>query len=174
MWFWSWVGKVPWRREWLPTPVSPEESHGQRSLVGLQRAGTAKQLALFFSNILIKVFFCGQLFWYFLDEYLDLVLSKVVVWFHTLDSSGEGFPCSTSSLPFDSVGFQKIFEMKPKIDVRMFFMLPCSIVVSYMFLGDPLFRLRKILILTLLRAEIIDWWLNFVRWLLYINIIFFF
>ena len=30
-----WVGKNPWRREWLPTPVFlPEEFHGQRSLVG--------------------------------------------------------------------------------------------------------------------------------------------
>ena len=31
----SWVGKIPWRREWLPTPVFlPGESHGQRSLEG--------------------------------------------------------------------------------------------------------------------------------------------
>ena len=30
-----WVGKIPWRREWLPAPVSlPGESHGQRSLAG--------------------------------------------------------------------------------------------------------------------------------------------
>ena len=30
-----WVGKSPWRREWLPTPVFlPGESRGQRSLVG--------------------------------------------------------------------------------------------------------------------------------------------
>ena len=30
----SWVGKSPWRREWLPTPVFlPQESHGQRSLM---------------------------------------------------------------------------------------------------------------------------------------------
>ena len=30
-----WVGKIPWRREWLPTPVSlPGEFHGQRSLAG--------------------------------------------------------------------------------------------------------------------------------------------
>ena len=29
------VGKIPWRREQQPTPVSlPGESHGQRSLVG--------------------------------------------------------------------------------------------------------------------------------------------
>ena len=30
-----WVGKIPWRREWQPTPVFLSgESHGQRSLVG--------------------------------------------------------------------------------------------------------------------------------------------
>ena len=29
------IGKIPWRREWLPTPVFlPEELHGQRSLTG--------------------------------------------------------------------------------------------------------------------------------------------
>ena len=31
----SWVGKIPWRRAWLPTPVFlPGESRGQRSLEG--------------------------------------------------------------------------------------------------------------------------------------------
>ena len=30
-----WVGKIPWRRKWQPTPVLlPGKSHGQRSLVG--------------------------------------------------------------------------------------------------------------------------------------------
>ena len=30
-----WVGKIPWRRTWQPTPVFlPGESHGQRSLAG--------------------------------------------------------------------------------------------------------------------------------------------
>ena len=30
-----WVDKIPWRREWLPTPVFlPREFHGQRSLMG--------------------------------------------------------------------------------------------------------------------------------------------
>ena len=29
-----WVGKIPWKRAWQPTPVFlPRESHGQRSLV---------------------------------------------------------------------------------------------------------------------------------------------
>ena len=35
-----WVGKIPWRREWQPTPVLlPEESHRQRSLEGYSRSG---------------------------------------------------------------------------------------------------------------------------------------
>ena len=30
-----WVGKIPWRREWLLTPIFlPGKSHGQRNLVG--------------------------------------------------------------------------------------------------------------------------------------------
>ena len=34
-WFNPWVGKIPWRREWLPTTVFlPGEFHEQRSLVG--------------------------------------------------------------------------------------------------------------------------------------------
>ena len=36
----SWVGKIPWKRAWQPTPVFlPEESHGQRSLVGYSPRG---------------------------------------------------------------------------------------------------------------------------------------
>ena len=35
-----WVGKIPWRRKWQPTPVFlPGESHGQRSLVGYDPQG---------------------------------------------------------------------------------------------------------------------------------------
>ena len=35
MGFNPWVGKIPWRRKWQPTPVFlPGKSHGQRSLVG--------------------------------------------------------------------------------------------------------------------------------------------
>ena len=50
--FSPWVGKIPWRREWLPTPVFlPGESHGQRSLVGCSPCGhkesdTAERLTL--------------------------------------------------------------------------------------------------------------------------------
>ena len=35
-----WIGKIPWRREWEPTPVFlPGESHGQRSLAGYRPWG---------------------------------------------------------------------------------------------------------------------------------------
>ena len=36
----SWVGKIPWRREWLPTPVFLSgEFHGQRRLEGYSPRG---------------------------------------------------------------------------------------------------------------------------------------
>ena len=38
--FHPWVGKIPWRRAWQPTPVFlPGESHGQRSLAGYSPRG---------------------------------------------------------------------------------------------------------------------------------------
>ena len=34
-WFDPWVGKIPWRRKWQPTPVFlPGEFYGQRNLAG--------------------------------------------------------------------------------------------------------------------------------------------
>jgi len=39
-WFDPWVGKIPWRREWLPAPVFlPGEFQGQRSLEGCSSWG---------------------------------------------------------------------------------------------------------------------------------------
>ena len=36
----TWVGKIPWRRAWQPTPVFlPGKSHGWRSLVGYRPWG---------------------------------------------------------------------------------------------------------------------------------------
>ena len=38
-----WVGKIPWRRKWQPTPVSlPAESHAWRSLGKLQSMGSQR------------------------------------------------------------------------------------------------------------------------------------
>ena len=39
-WFDPRVGKIPWRKEWLPTPVFlPREFDGQRSLAGYSPCG---------------------------------------------------------------------------------------------------------------------------------------
>ncbi|KAB0364392.1 hypothetical protein FD754_008548 [Muntiacus muntjak] len=40
MWLYHWVGKIPWRKKWQPTPLLlPEKSHGQRSPGELQSMG---------------------------------------------------------------------------------------------------------------------------------------
>ena len=53
-----WVGKIPWRRKWRPTPVLlPGESHGQRSLTdynpwGRKGSDTTEGLSLSLSSAL--------------------------------------------------------------------------------------------------------------------------
>ena len=53
--FYPWVGKIPWRRKWQPTPVLlPGKSHGWRSLVGYNPWGhkesdTTERLLFHFS-----------------------------------------------------------------------------------------------------------------------------
>ena len=50
--FYPWVGKIPWRREWQPTPVFlPGQSHAKRSLAGYSPWGhkeldTTEQLSI--------------------------------------------------------------------------------------------------------------------------------
>ena len=64
-WFHLWVGKIPWRREWLPSPVFfPGEVHGQRSLAdyspwGCKEVNTTEWLTLYiykFRLLQIQVF----------------------------------------------------------------------------------------------------------------------
>ena len=40
----SWVGRIPWRRKWQPTPIFlPGKSHGQRSLAGYSPWGCERE-----------------------------------------------------------------------------------------------------------------------------------
>ena len=54
-----WVRKIPWKREWQPTPVFlPGKYHGQRSLVGYspwghKELGMTEQLSTYLSVLLI-------------------------------------------------------------------------------------------------------------------------
>ena len=53
-----WVGKMPWRRKWKPTPVFlPGESHGQRSLMGYSPRGLTFHLHDQFDPSLPKNFY---------------------------------------------------------------------------------------------------------------------
>ena len=60
-----WVGKIPWRREWLLTPVFlPVEFHGQRSLVGYspwgrKEADTTEGLTFSFFDLVMWLEFTG-------------------------------------------------------------------------------------------------------------------
>ena len=57
-----WVGKIPWRKKWQPTPVLlPGESHGQRSLVdyspwGRKDSDTSEWLSMHLSARILKVY----------------------------------------------------------------------------------------------------------------------
>ena len=43
----TWVGKIPWRKKWQPTPVLlPGKSHGLRSLVGYSPWGCKESARL--------------------------------------------------------------------------------------------------------------------------------
>ena len=57
-----WVGKIPWRRAWRPTPVFlPGESHGQRNLVGYSPWGHTESdmtEAIEHSQVWIKQYLC--------------------------------------------------------------------------------------------------------------------
>ena len=62
--FYPWVGKMPRRRKWLPTPVFfPGEFHGHRTLVGYSPWGrkesdTTEQLTLLLLCVLRRVSWC--------------------------------------------------------------------------------------------------------------------
>ena len=46
-----WVGKIPWRREWLPTPVFwPGEFRGLDSPWGHKESDMTKRLSLYYLN----------------------------------------------------------------------------------------------------------------------------
>ena len=48
----TWVGKIPWGRERLPTPVSwPGEFHGLYSPWGRKESDTTKRLSLVFCHV---------------------------------------------------------------------------------------------------------------------------
>ena len=78
-----WVGKIPWRREWLPIPVFwPGEFHGLYSPWGCKELDMVEQLSLHCSHLvldqLIEVLFVVILSLFLSISWLDLYYLAVV------------------------------------------------------------------------------------------------
>ena len=68
----SLVGKIPWRREWLPTPVFwPGEFHGRYSPGGCKESDTTEQLSFHFTSCdsVLLLFQASQIWfaWFYLE-----------------------------------------------------------------------------------------------------------
>ena len=64
-----WVGKIPWRRERLPTPIFwSGEFHGLYSPWGHKESDTAEQLSFHFKSLLLCLILCSPLHEYLASE----------------------------------------------------------------------------------------------------------
>ena len=74
-----WVGKIPWRRKWQPTPVFlPEKSHGQRRLAGCNPKGhkesdTTEQLSTDIIHALARAIILGAGLFYLENTFSLLI-----------------------------------------------------------------------------------------------------
>ena len=81
----SWVGKIPWRKEWQPTPVFlPGESHEQRSLLcyrlwGHKDLNTTEQLTVHGVKSIVNYSFFLSLSLWFRNAILKSSLVSLVV-----------------------------------------------------------------------------------------------
>ena len=77
-----WVGKIPWRREWLPSPVFlPGEFHGQRSLGGYSPLGHGVGHD-WETNTL---FFLDCCFWWLLSKVMNYPQYEYKSWINFMD-----------------------------------------------------------------------------------------
>ena len=83
-----WVGKIPWKRKWQPTPVFlPGESHGRRSLVGYSPQGrkksdTTERLQFQFIELQISADSCLTMRNLFFYKVIDFKMEsgQLVIW----------------------------------------------------------------------------------------------
>ena len=77
--FSPWVGKIPWRKEWQPTPVFlPGKSHGQRSLAGYSSWGHKEPTQFSNSTTRAEETSQSQLFPSAVWEYTEIYLGSRV------------------------------------------------------------------------------------------------
>ena len=84
-----WVRKIPWRREWQPTPVFlPGECHGQRSLVGCISWGR-EELDMT-QHAGIRAYACFKDLSFFLYSVPTAPPSSILLWPQSLGSDVKG------------------------------------------------------------------------------------
>ena len=99
-----WVGKIPWRRKWQPTPVLlPGESHGQRSLVGYSpRSRKESDMTEQLHTLMVKNIYLEKLFWFSESN-------RVANWFLcTFISTDNAFLCNIA-IPFILIFDSSVF-----------------------------------------------------------------
>ena len=84
--FYPWVGTIPWRRKWQPTPVLlPVKTHGQRSLVYYSPWGCEEPAMIEWLSMHTHFFLWTTLPWiqclYFRQCWMCHVASEVGTWF---------------------------------------------------------------------------------------------
>ena len=107
-----WVGKIPWRRKWQPTPVFlPGEFHRQRTLTGYRtlnlttKTSTRYKLFILISiDYLLMLFLWGKGKFLFLSLFLFLATSYGIQDFCHADQESNLCPlqwkCDSSSFSF--------------------------------------------------------------------------
>ena len=75
-WFDPWIGKMPWRRKRLPTPVFwPGESHGLYSPQGCKESETTEQRLSLSLHFTVNDYFCffGDNGPFYLGEFISQI-----------------------------------------------------------------------------------------------------
>jgi len=106
-----WVGEIPWRRKWQPTPVFwPGKSHGWRSLAGYSPCGhkesdTTERLHLHF------LFFTD----YILLKHTKITCYLILLFILTFQSI-----ITPNFLFFQSMNSQMLTVIKQKVSVKRY------------------------------------------------------
>ena len=108
-----WVGKIPWRRKWQPTPVClPGESHGQRSLAGYSPWGRKE------SDTTWPLSTCWPPYWLHQCTFPPTV------------NKGSLFSTSSSSLAISCLFYNNHFNMWGDISLWFSFAFPWQVLLS--------------------------------------------
>ena len=124
-----WVGKIPWRRKWQPSPVFlPGKSHGQRSLVGYcplghKESDTTKGLSTHTHHVASVSLN--------LEQFSVLLLWSLTV----LKSAGFSFWKLTLNLGPSNISHDQTWAMHPWLESHWMVAAPISVLLRLLITG---------------------------------------